>query len=183
MHALRCGVQGYAWGSRTLIPEFLGREPDGQPQAELWIGAHPALPSQVMIDGDWVGLDAFVASDPERHLGSTTLARFGPRLPMLMKVLAVEAPLSLQAHPSPAQAKAGFARENEAGIALASPLRSYRDDGAKPELLWALTPFRALGGFLDPEAAATALDAVGGPMLRAWSATIRLRGVDGLRQG
>ena len=40
-------VQNYAWGSTTAIPAFLGVPPDGQPQAELWLGAHPVAPATV----------------------------------------------------------------------------------------------------------------------------------------
>ena len=32
-------IQNYAWGSRTIISELLGRAtPSPQPEAELWIG-------------------------------------------------------------------------------------------------------------------------------------------------
>ena len=31
----------YAWGSRTAIPQLLGRDPHGEPVAELWFGTHP----------------------------------------------------------------------------------------------------------------------------------------------
>src|SRR6267143_1348898 len=40
-------VQNYAWGSRTAIADLLGRpSPEGRPEAELWIGAHPQAPSR-----------------------------------------------------------------------------------------------------------------------------------------
>ena len=69
------------------------------------------------------------------------------RLPFLLKVLAAGAPLSLQAHPTPAQAEAGFARENAAGIPLDAPERNYKDAFHKPELIYALSdPFTALSG-------------------------------------
>ena len=136
--------QHYAWGSRSAIPAFLGCEPDGQPWAELWFGAHPSAPSRLHGGG---ALDAAIAADPERWLGTDALDRFGPRLPYLVKVLAAEEPLSLQAHPSAAQAEAGFARENERGIALDAPERIYRDPHHKPEIICALTPFDALCGF------------------------------------
>jgi mannose-6-phosphate isomerase len=62
-------------------------------------------------------------------------------------VLAADEPLSLQAHPSAAQALEGFAREERLGIAVNSPVRNYRDTSHKPELLVALQPFEALAGF------------------------------------
>ena len=136
----------YAWGSRTAIAELLGRQASGGPEAELWLGAHPGSPS-VVTDATpaFAGrtLDALIAEDPARFLGPGRTT-----LPFLLKVLAAEKPLSLQAHPDTAQAEAGFARENEAGIAVDAPERSYRDASAKPELLLALSPtFEALAGF------------------------------------
>jgi mannose-6-phosphate isomerase len=136
----------YAWGSRTAIAELLGLPASGGPEAELWLGAHPGWPS-VVTDAtpEFAGrrLDEVIAEDPARFLGPGRTT-----LPFLLKVLAADQPLSLQAHPNTAQAEAGFARENEAGIALDAPERNYRDASAKPELLLALSPtFEALAGF------------------------------------
>jgi mannose-6-phosphate isomerase len=141
---LECPVQHYAWGSTTAIPELLGVAADGRPWAELWIGAHPAAPS-ILPDG--TPLDEAIAGDPAGWLGTAVVQRFGPRLPYLLKVLAAGEPLSLQAHPSEAEARAGFDRENAAGLALDAPTRVYKDPHHKPELLCALTPFDALCGF------------------------------------
>jgi mannose-6-phosphate isomerase len=138
-------IRHYAWGSRTAIPEMLGVEPDGEPAAELWFGAHLDDPSPVPASG--TTLDALVAAEPDRLLGAATVARFGPRLPFLLKVLAVESALSIQVHPSLEQARAGFAAEDAAGIARDAADRNYRDANHKPELLCALSPFEALCGF------------------------------------
>jgi len=120
----------YAWGSTTAIPELFGTAPTGRPQAELWLGAHSGSPARL------VGREG-------------TLADVVPgRLPFLLKVLAASSNLSLQAHPSPEQAVAGFAAENAAGVPLDSPERNYKDAFHKPELIYALSePFRALCGF------------------------------------
>jgi mannose-6-phosphate isomerase len=115
----------YAWGSTTAIPELLGTEPTGRPQAELWLGTHPGSPART----------------------ATGLLSEQTTLPFLLKVLAAAAPLSLQAHPNAAQARDGFARESAAGVPLDSPQRNYKDELPKPEMLFALTPFRALCGF------------------------------------
>jgi mannose-6-phosphate isomerase len=136
-------IERYAWGSPTAIPRLLGVEPDGSPQAEMWIGAHPKAPSQ--IDGR--RLDDAIAEAPETMLGARVAARFGERLPFLLKVLAAAEPLSIQCHPDKRQAQEGFARENAAGIPLDARQRNYRDDNHKPELIVALTRFRALKGF------------------------------------
>jgi mannose-6-phosphate isomerase len=123
-------VQHYDWGDQHTIPEFLGAEPDGQPWAELWFGTHRGGPSLVTLDG---------------QIGA--LAAYTGELSFLVKVIAAAWPLSLQTHPTQEQAAAGFAHENEIGIALNDPSRIYRDISAKPELLCALTPFEAICGF------------------------------------
>src|SRR5262249_10784112 len=155
---LRNSVKAYAWGSRTAIAALRGHpHPTAEPQAELWMGAHPAGPSQVVTEQGEVPLDAFIAANPEALLGAEVLQRFGPRLPVLLKVLAAEAPLSIQAHPSEEQAREGFERENAAGIALDAPTRCYRDASAKPELICALSRFEALVRFRAPEQIAAGL--------------------------
>jgi mannose-6-phosphate isomerase len=141
-------VREYAWGSRTAIAELLGEPaPSAHPQAELWMGAHPAAPSRVLLDGARPTLREVVRCDPAAVLGARVAARFDGELPFLLKVLAAEQPLSLQAHPDARQAAEGFAREQARGIPLDAPQRCYRDPFAKPELLCALTPFDALVGF------------------------------------
>ncbi|MCX7029876.1 MAG: mannose-6-phosphate isomerase, class I [Spirochaetes bacterium] len=158
---LEGAVQHYDWGGREFIPGLLGRaNPGGLPFAELWIGAHPGAPATVVIDGATVGLDALVASAPEAVLGEGDARRFGGRLPYLLKVLDARTMLSLQAHPSLAQARAGFARENEAGIPLDAPTRSYRDDNHKPEAHAALTEFWMLHGFRPLDEIAETLETV-----------------------
>lgn len=149
MYQLENVLRDYAWGSTTAIAGLLGRPPSGRPEAELWIGAHPDSPSVAHVpeDGTDSPLDALISRDPEHFLGVDSVARFGPRLPFLAKVLAAEEPLSLQVHPSLEQARAGFARENDAGLPADAPNRNYRDDNHKPEMILALTRFEALCGF------------------------------------
>jgi mannose-6-phosphate isomerase len=160
---LHNAVRPYAWGSRTTIAELLGREvPAPHPEAELWLGAHPGDPSTV--DGNGSLLEV-IAADPVSQLGSDAAARWGDRLPFLLKVLAAEEPLSLQAHPSDEQAAAGYAREDTAGIPRDAPNRNYPDPTAKPELLCALTEFHALAGFRDPRRTVALLRAVETPGL------------------
>lgn len=143
-------VQAYAWGSRTAIPGLLGQPPSTTPVAELWMGAHPKAPSRVRIDGQPVGLDALIARDPEAFLGPETARRFHGQLPFLFKILAAREVLSIQAHPSQAQAQEGFARENALGLPLDAPHRNYRDPHHKPELILALSPFWGVNGFRAP---------------------------------
>ncbi len=148
MWQLTSGVRHYDWGHESIIPELLGLEADGKPWAELWLGAHPDEPS-LLPDGR--GLDDAIAADPAGMLGEASRRRFGDRLPFLMKVLAAGSPLSLQAHPTKAQAEAGYAAEEEAGVPRDDPTRTYKDPNHKPEILCALTPVEALCGFRPVE--------------------------------
>ncbi|WP_299167807.1 mannose-6-phosphate isomerase, class I [uncultured Arthrobacter sp.] len=151
MYQLDNPLRPYDWGSTTAIAELLGRTPSGGPEGELWIGAHPDSPSTVLGHGDsGTSLVELIASDPDRALGAPTREAFGDRLPFLMKVLAAAAPLSLQVHPSPEQARKGFDRENAASVPQDAPHRNYRDAFSKPELIFALTDFDALCGFRPP---------------------------------
>src|SRR3954451_2763505 len=149
MWQLTHAVRFYPWGSRTVIPELLGQSsPAEPPHLERWRGAHPDEPS-LLADGR--PLDKAIAAEPEALLGPAVAERFGPRLPFLLKVLAADTPLSLQAHPTPEQAAAGFAAEEAAGIPRDDPTRTFRDPYHKPELLVALTTFEALCGFRPVE--------------------------------
>src|SRR5437588_12201508 len=98
----------YAWGSRSAIAELTGRTAPTKPEAEMWMGAHATAPSVLLRDGVRASLADVIAHDPKRELGDRVVAEFGARLPFLLKVLAAEEPLSIQAHPNDAQARAGF---------------------------------------------------------------------------
>ena len=147
MHRLENPVRHYAWGSRTHIPRLLGVPPDGEPWAELWLGAHPAAPSRVE---DGTTLDELIARDAEAILGPRLRATFGDRLPFLMKVLAAGEPLSLQVHPTSERARIRHAEQDVAGIPVDAPERTYPDASHKPELIYALTRFEGMAGFRDP---------------------------------
>jgi len=149
----------YAWGSLTAIAHALGREASGRPEAELWLGAHPGSPTRIVrpeLVGGAATLLEWITRDPVTSLGARSSAtgnggvtvEGAPRLPFLLKILAADQPLSLQAHPSPERALEGFVRENALGIPVDSPERNYRDASHKPELIVALSPkFEALCGF------------------------------------
>ncbi|MGW7288193.1 mannose-6-phosphate isomerase, class I [Streptomyces sp. NPDC054847] len=158
MDRLANTVRPYAWGSTTAIPELLGVAPTGEPQAEMWMGAHPGAPSRVTRGGEAdQPLSDVIAAAPERELGEAAVAKFGPRLPFLLKLLAAAAPLSLQVHPDLAQARDGYGAEEKAGVPVDAPHRNYKDANHKPELICALTPFDGLCGFRAPAAAAELL--------------------------
>lgn len=124
----------YAWGSTTLIPDYFGVPETGKPMAEIWFGTHSGSPTRVL-------------SATNSDAGTLLDLRSGAPLDFLLKLLAAGQPLSLQAHPNSEQAREGFERENALGIPLDAVHRNYRDDRHKPEMLVALTPFQALGGF------------------------------------
>ncbi|MCF6524001.1 mannose-6-phosphate isomerase, class I [Streptomyces sp. JJ36] len=157
MDRLENSVRPYAWGSPTAIPELLGVPPTGEPQAELWMGAHPGAPSRIDRGTGPVPLSEVIAADPEGELGAAAVRAFGPRLPFLFKVLAAAAPLSLQVHPDRARAEQGFAEEEARGVPAGAPHRNYKDTHHKPELLAALTPFEGLCGFRRAEQSAALL--------------------------
>lgn len=169
-------IRPYAWGSRTVLAELQGRPvPSEEPEAELWLGAHPGDPSTVDDKDGPVGLDALIAADPPGVLGAEVAGEFGPRLPYLLKVLAADAPLSLQAHPNAEQARAAYAAQQ----ADPDAPRNYTDEFHKPEMLVALTPFRALCGFRDPQVSAAVFAELSLPALAPVIDELR-RGVSGL---
>lgn len=181
---LRNAVRPYAWGSRTTIPELLGRPvPAPHPEAELWMGAHPGDPSYI-TDSEGVerSLLEVLTADPVGQLGQSCAERWGDRLPFLLKILAVEEPLSMQAHPSQRQAAEGYAREEAAGIARDAAHRNYPDPTAKPELVCALTEFHALAGFRDPRRTVDLLKAIDTPGLTKYTELLAAQpDPDGLR--
>ncbi|QKW00846.1 mannose-6-phosphate isomerase, class I [Streptomyces sp. NA02536] len=157
-------IRPYAWGSTTAIPRLLGTEPTGEPQAEMWMGAHPGAPSRTGRGT----LVEVIDADPEKELGPESVARFGPRLPFLLKLLAAGGPLSLQVHPDLTQAKEGYADEERRGVPVTAPHRNYKDANHKPELVCALTEFDGLCGFRDPLRAAELLDGLGVDTLKPY---------------
>ncbi|AYL36409.1 mannose-6-phosphate isomerase, class I [Streptomyces sp. PDY-4] len=157
-------IRPYAWGSTTALPRLLGTEPTGEPQAEMWMGAHPGAPSRTGRGT----LVEVIDADPEKELGPDSVARFGPRLPFLLKLLAAGGPLSLQVHPDLTQAKEGYADEERRGVPVTAPHRNYKDANHKPELVCALTEFDGLCGFRDPLRAAELLDGLGVDTLKPY---------------
>lgn len=140
-------IQNYAWGSKDSISKLFGiANPQQQPQAEIWMGAHPNGCSEVEINGETYTLSELIAYDKARFLTEKTAASFG-ELPYLFKVLAADKALSVQVHPSKEEAEIGYAKENAAGIALTAANRNYKDPNHKPELVYAITAYQAMNGF------------------------------------
>jgi mannose-6-phosphate isomerase len=155
---LRGAVRHYEWGGYDLIPGLLGvANRERRPYAELWIGTHHVAPCSAEVDGAVV-----------------PLAKLS-RLPYLLKVLDAREMLSIQAHPSKAQAEAGYVREEAAGVPLDAPHRNYRDANHKPEVHAALTELRMLHGFRPMAEITAAL--LGVPELRGIECGESLRGL------
>ncbi len=129
--------KNYDWGVRDAASKFLGLEPTGEREAEVWWGNHPLAECSLHHEQ---GAEDF----------GTWLNRTETPFPLLVKLLAAEKPLSIQAHPSEEQAREGFHRQEHAGISLSAPERTYKDRSAKPELIIALSQsFGALVGFAE----------------------------------
>jgi mannose-6-phosphate isomerase len=143
-------IRYYDWGSPDYIPHLLGENSGGKPWAELWMGIHPAGPSETEYQGKKIKISELIAGSPARFLGADAAKKFGS-LPFLFKLLSADKPLSIQAHPDSAQAQEGWERENRLGIPIDDPKRNYKDSNHKPEILCALSSFTAMCGFRKPE--------------------------------
>ncbi|MFV0448400.1 MAG: mannose-6-phosphate isomerase, class I [Vibrio sp.] len=140
-------IQNYPWGSVDSVHQLFNiANPKSEPQAEIWMGAHPNGCSEVEVNGQSLLLSELVAQDKEAILSATTAQQFG-ELPYLFKVLAAAQALSIQVHPSKEEAEIGYEKENLAGIAANAANRNYKDPNHKPELVYALTPYQAMNGF------------------------------------
>lgn len=184
----------YAWGANGALSEYLGDggvlvdpelgSADAAPiQAEVWLGGHYGSPSKVVHPeqtGGATDLAEWIERDPITALGRYAhgIRRGDPvRLPFLLKVLAAGRPLSLQVHPSLAEAREGFAAEDAAGIPRLAANRNYRDPFHKPELIVALSPeLAALAGFRDFAEVNALVDdvaATAGPEFEPFAARVR----------
>jgi mannose-6-phosphate isomerase len=147
IYQLECGVQHYAWGVRRsndripFIAELLGMDaPEGVPFAELWIGAHPKCPSQVLLDevsDGKISLDQLITGNPVDILGARIVNAGYRELPFLLKILDSAQALSIQAHPD---------------LQLAASLHKcdpehYPDANHKPEIAISLTGLDAMCQF------------------------------------
>lgn len=146
---IKAQVKEYDWGNSSFIPTLLNQKPDGKPKAELWMGTHPS--GESLIDGSEEKLSDFLLKDPLHWFGQDHLDWFGPELPLLLKVLAIESPLSIQCHPSEFQAREGWEAEQAFRTRHPKELWNYKDPNRKAEVLYALTPVTAMCAFLPLE--------------------------------
>ncbi|MEZ8791614.1 mannose-6-phosphate isomerase, class I [Vibrio splendidus] len=165
IYMLNNPIKNFLWGSRTAIRDYFGIDNSNfEHQAEIWMGSHPSASSSIYQAGVEVSLCDAIAHDPDYWLGKRTKERFSS-LPFLMKILAAEAPLSIQVHPSKNAAGLGFAKENAQGVPLDAANRNYKDANHKPELVYALTPYLAMNGFREFDQIVAGFDAIELPEL------------------
>ena len=138
---LRNKVQHYDWGTKdgnAFIPHLTGSPVmPGLPYAELWIGAHPSAPSEIVVGNRAVRLDRVIGEVPLEILGEEVARAFRGKLPFLLKVLSAARALSIQTHPNKEQARK---------LHAADPAH-YPDDNHKPEIAIALDSLTAIAGF------------------------------------
>jgi mannose-6-phosphate isomerase len=138
-------VKDYDWGNVSFIPDLLGIAEDGKPKAELWMGTHES--GEATVVGTDEKLSQFLGNDSLNWFGQEHLDRFGPVLPLLLKVLAIDRPLSIQCHPSSSQAKEGWIQEESIRARLPKDQWNYKDPNRKAEVIYALTPVTAMCAF------------------------------------
>ena len=154
MDLLAPNIQHYHWGDYAFIPELQGRLKGDEPEAELWVGAHPISPSRTVESNQ--GLDDIISTDPQNTLGPQA-SDFQNELPFIMKILAIREPLSIQVHPNEQQAEEGFA-STKSGFTAA---QSYSSPRGKEEIVCALTQTDLKFGFREIKEIHSIIDAAG----------------------
>ncbi len=140
-YLLKNKIQNYAWGTKNeeaFISQLLGTVAEKDlPYAELWIGAHPKAPSEIMDGEKSYLLSDIIESYPAEVMGKKVTDKFGSNLPFLLKVLSANTALSIQAHPNKKLAEKLHTEDPE----------HYPDDNHKPEIAIALDSLKAIVGF------------------------------------
>ncbi len=154
MDLLSPNIQHYHWGDYSFIPELQGRLKGDQPEAELWMGAHPTSPSRTVKSDR--GLDDIISTEPQNTLGPQA-SDFQNELPFIMKILAIREPLSIQVHPNTKQAEEGFTSTQSSLTAA----RSYSSPRGKEEVVCALTETDLKFGFREVNEIYGIIDAAG----------------------
>lgn len=80
-------IQNYDWGTKNknaFIPKLLGiKAEQNVPYAELWIGAHPKSPSEIIIENSKYELNKIIEEFPIEILGKEISKKFKKKLPFL----------------------------------------------------------------------------------------------------
>jgi len=139
---LECYSQNYTWGkkgSHSLVAKLSKQTPieENLPYAELWMGTHPNCPSRTKDNQEL--LSDRLKNYPEL-LGAYVISRWA-ELPFLFKILSIDQPLSLQAHPD----------KKKAEELHRSDPRHYPDSNYKPEIALPLNGLTSLYGFRNTQ--------------------------------
>lgn len=118
-------IKNYEWGNTYFIDKLKRERSDGKKKAEIWFSTNKMGESKT-IDGEKL---------------SSYLNR---ELDFLLKILAIDEPLSLQVHPDKTWAIWGYDKEKDI---IDTNLKSFKDENEKTELIFALTNITALNGF------------------------------------
>ncbi len=157
---LKGKVQHYAWGGFDFIPSLIGfANTEHKPCAEYWMGAHPSASSDILVNNQPVSLYQVINEDIAETITDKVFQQFG-ELPYLLKILDVKDMLSIQVHPTKAEAIKGFEAEEAAEIPINAPNRNYKDRNHKPEVMVALSEFWLLHGFKQEAALERTLEDV-----------------------
>lgn len=149
--ALEGKVQHYAWGGYHFIPSLLNIEnKENKRFAEYWMGAHHSASAELSNGNEKISLHELIKNYSVEVLGEKVFDQFN-ELPYLFKVLDVHEMLSIQVHPTKAEAVKGFEAEEAAGISIHAANRNYKDKNHKPEVMVALSEFWLLHGFQSKE--------------------------------
>ncbi len=135
-------MKEYPWGSSKLIQSLVQGKDNITTKkekliGELWFGTHPNGPSLITHN---ISLDELLKENPfllGKHL----------TFPFLLKVMAIEKPLSIQVHPTTEQAISGYNDEAQKRLSTSSEYLNYQDSNEKAEMLYALSPMTAMLGF------------------------------------
>lgn len=147
-YRLKNNYVSYPWGSINVLASQFGiPHCENEKVAEIWMGGHPKLSSELEIAGKLQPLNRWLAALPAQQkieqLGHW--AEQGTEFPFLAKILSAASPLSIQVHPNLDQAQRGFQLENASH--QEASCRNYKDGNHKPEILIALSHFVAVAGF------------------------------------
>ncbi len=133
-------VKNYLWGTlgkQSLVARLAGEGDPNQHYAELWVGGHPQASSIATLSSGNTALDELIKAHGQELLGERVNTRFPGELPFLFKILSIQEPLSIQAHPDLTLAEELHSRDS----------KNYPDKNHKPEIAIALSEFKLLYGF------------------------------------
>ena len=112
----------YHWGSTKDLPHITGiQNKSEKPIAEIWYGAHPSSPSQVITETGEISMGEVFTRLSENFASHESEKNTPAPFPIMMKFISAAEPLSLQVHPDKNFAGRGYDKENQTDIAIDAP--------------------------------------------------------------